>query len=34
MANLLKVFKKIKDFDDFLEVHPSTDAYYKILKIM
>ena len=21
-------------FDDFLEVHPSTDAYYKILKIM
>ena len=23
-----------EDFDDFLEVHPSTDAYYKILKIM
>lgn len=26
-------FKK-EDFDEFLEVHPSTDAYYKILKIM
>lgn len=23
-----------EDFDDFLEVHPSTDAYYKILKLM
>ena len=34
LAFLMNIGIKKEDFDDFLEVHPSTDAYYKILKIM
>lgn len=34
LAFLMNMGIKKEDFDDFLEVHPSTDAYYKILKIM
>ena len=34
LAFLMNMGIEKDDFDDFLEVHPSTDAYYKILKIM
>lgn len=34
LAFLMNMGIEKEDFDDFLEVHPSTDAYYKILKIM
>ena len=34
LAFLMNMGITKEDFDDFLEVHPSTDAYYKILKIM
>lgn len=34
LAFLMNMGIKKEAFDDFLEVHPSTDAYYKILKIM
>lgn len=34
LAFLMNLGIDKEDFDDFLEVHPSTDAYYKILKIM
>ena len=34
LAFLMNLGIKKEAFDDFLEVHPSTDAYYKILKIM
>ena len=33
-AFLMNMGIKKEDFDEFLEVHPSTDAYYKILKIL
>ena len=32
LAFLMNMGITKEDFDDFLEVHPSTDAYYKILK--
>ena len=34
IAFLMNMGIKKEDFDEFLEVHPSTDAYYKILKIL
>lgn len=34
LAFLMNLGIKKEDFDEFLEVHPSTDAYYKILKIL
>lgn len=34
LAFLMNLGIKKEDFDEFIEVHPSTDAYYKILKIM
>ena len=32
MSQLLKEKRKIDDFDDFIEVHPSTDAIYKLIR--
>jgi dihydrolipoamide dehydrogenase len=34
MAFLMNLGIKKEDFDDFLELHPSTDIYYKIMKFM
>lgn len=34
LAFLMNMGIEKEAFDDFLEIHPSTDAYYKILKIM
>ena len=34
IAFLMNMGIKKEDFDEFLEVHPSTDVYYKILKIL
>ncbi len=32
MSKLLREGQKIDDFDDFMEVHPSTDAIYKLMR--
>lgn len=32
MSKLLREGQKIDDFDDFIEVHPSTDAIYKLMR--
>lgn len=32
VSKLLKEGQKIDDFDDFMEVHPSTDAIYKLMR--
>jgi dihydrolipoamide dehydrogenase len=32
MSKLLREGQKVDDFDDFMEVHPSTDAIYKLLR--
>ncbi|MGB9978177.1 FAD-dependent oxidoreductase [Methanobacterium sp.] len=32
MSKLLREGQKVEDFDDFMEVHPSTDAIYKLLR--
>jgi dihydrolipoamide dehydrogenase len=32
MAKMIRDGYKTQDYDDFLEVHPSTDAIYKMLK--
>jgi len=32
ISKLLKEGKSIDDFDDFMEVHPSTDAIYKLMR--
>ena len=32
MSKLLREGQKVVDFDDFMEVHPSTDAIYKLLR--
>lgn len=34
LAFLMNLGIKKEDFEEFIEVHPSTDAYYKILKLM
>jgi len=34
LAFLMNINIKKEDFEEFLEIHPSTDAYYKILKLM
>ena len=32
LSKLLREGQKVDDFDDFMEVHPSTDAIYKLLR--
>lgn len=32
MSKLIREGQKVDDFDDFIEVHPSTDAIYKLLR--
>ncbi|MGZ7117734.1 MAG: FAD-dependent oxidoreductase, partial [Methanobacterium sp.] len=32
ISKLLREGQKIDDFDDFMEVHPSTDAIYKLMR--
>ncbi len=32
MSKLLREGQKVDDFDDFMEVHPSTDAIYKLIR--
>ncbi len=32
MSKLLREGQKVDDFDDFMEVHPSTDSIYKLLR--